>query len=65
MEGLIIHTAEQGTLEWLQARKGVITGSRFKDCRDRLKSRAPSKKCLDYAMDVARVREGGEPCRSL
>lgn len=61
MEGLIIHTAEQGTPEWLQARKGVITGSRFKDCRDRLKSGAPSKKCLDYAMDVAREREGGEP----
>lgn len=35
---LIIHTAPQGTPEWLQARKGVITGSRFKDCRDRLKT---------------------------
>ncbi len=61
MEGLIIHTAPQGTPEWLQARKGVITGSRFKDCRDRLKNGSPSKKCLDYAMDVAREREGGEP----
>ena len=58
---LIIHTAPQGTPEWLQARRAVITGSRFKDCRDRLKNGSPSKKCLDYAMDVAREREGGEP----
>jgi len=61
MDGLIIHAAPQGTPEWLEARKGVITGSRFKDCRDRLKNGAPSKKCTDYAMDVAREREGGEP----
>lgn len=58
---LIIHTAPQGSPEWLQARKAVITGSRFRDCRDRLKNGSPSKKCLDYAMDVAREREGGEP----
>lgn len=25
---------EQGSEEWLQARRGCITGSRFKDCRD-------------------------------
>lgn len=61
MDGLIIHTAPQGTPEWLAARRGVITGSRFKDCRDRLKNGNPSKKCIDYAMDVARERHGGEP----
>lgn len=61
MDGLIIHTAPQGSQEWLDDRKGVITGSRFKDCRDKLKSGAPSKKCIDYARDVAREREGGEP----
>lgn len=61
MDGLIIHTDAQGTPAWLAARKAVITGSRFKDCRDRLKNGNPSKKCLDYAMDVAREREGGEP----
>lgn len=61
MDGLIIHTAPQGSPEWLESRRGVITGSRFKDCRDRLKNGNPSKKCLDYAMDVAREREGGEP----
>lgn len=61
MDGLIIHTDPQGSDAWLQARKGVITGSRFKDCRDKLKNGAPSKKCTDYARDVAREREGGEP----
>lgn len=65
MEGLIIHTAEQGTPEWLAARKGVITGSRFKDCRDRLKNGNPSKKSIDYAKDVAREREGGEPLQAF
>ena len=43
----------QGSAEWLEARKGRITGSRFKDARDRLKSGAPSKACIAYAMDVA------------
>lgn len=57
--GLILHTAPQGSQEWLDARRGVITGSRFKDCRDKLKGGAPSKKCLSYAMDVARERVGG------
>lgn len=65
MEGLIIHTAEQGTPEWLAARKGVITGSRFKDCRDKLKNGSPSKKSIDYAKDVAREREGGEPLQAF
>ncbi|MFY2995908.1 lambda exonuclease family protein [Achromobacter xylosoxidans] len=59
MMNLITHTDEQGSPAWLEARRGVITGSRFKDCRDKLKSGAPSKKCLDYAMDVARERLGG------
>ena len=65
MDGLIIHTAEQGTPEWLEARKGVITGSRFKDCRDKLKNGNPSKKSIDYAKDVAREREGGEPLQAF
>lgn len=50
---------EQGSEEWLMARRGVITGSRFKDCRDKLKNGQPSKACLDYARDVARERFGG------
>lgn len=51
---------EQGTPEWLEMRRGRITGSRFKDARDRLKSGAPSGKCSLYAMDVARERCGGK-----
>lgn len=56
---MIIYTDAQGTEAWLAARRAVITASRFKDCRDRLKSGAPSKACLNYAMDVARERCGG------
>lgn len=56
---LIIHTHPQGSEEWANSRRGVITGSRFRDCRDKLKGGAPSKKCLSYAMDVARERVGG------
>jgi len=55
----IIHTAPQGSQEWLDSRRGVITGSRFKDARSRLKAGGPSKDCLKYAMDVARERVGG------
>lgn len=56
---MIVHTAQQGTDEWLEARRGVITGSRFKDARDRKKGGEPSAKMLLYAMDVARERCGG------
>lgn len=51
---------EQGSEEWLMARRGVVTGSRFKDCRDKLKNGQPSKACLEYARDVARERIGGK-----
>lgn len=50
---------EQGTPEWHEARRGRITGSRFRDCRGRLKNGDPSKVALRYAMDVARERLGG------
>lgn len=50
---------DQGSDEWLTARRGKITGSRFKDARDKLKGGQPSKACLGYAMDVARERIGG------
>ncbi|WP_225783378.1 lambda exonuclease family protein [Xenophilus sp. Marseille-Q4582] len=49
----------QGSDEWHEARRGVITGSRFRDARDKLKSGHPSKACLDYARDLARERLGG------
>lgn len=50
---------EQGTEEWLLARRGKVTGSRFKDAREKLASGKPGKKCLDYARDLARERAGG------
>ena len=56
---MIHHDHQQGTPEWLAARKGVVTGSRFKDCRDKLKGGQPSKACIAYAMDTARERVGG------
>lgn len=51
---------EQGSPDWLDARRGLITGSRFKDARDKLKNGQPSKACLDYARDLARERLGGQ-----
>lgn len=51
---------EQGSEDWLAVRRGVITGSRFKDARDKLKNGQPSKACLDYARDLARERLGGK-----
>lgn len=56
---MIHHQHEQGSEAWLAARKGCITGSRFKDCRDKLKGGAPSKACIAYAQDTARERMGG------
>lgn len=56
---MIHHQCAQGSPEWITARRGVVTGSRFKDCRDKLKSGLPSKACLAYAHDVARERCGG------
>ncbi|GAB2471743.1 hypothetical protein GCM10027082_24030 [Comamonas humi] len=51
---------DQGSQEWLDARRGCITGSRFRDARDKLKNGQPSKACLDYARDLARERLGGK-----
>lgn len=51
---------EQGSEEWIESRRGCITGSRFRDARDKLKNGAPSKTCLDYARDLARERCGGK-----
>ena len=56
---IIHHDYPQGSDEWLAVRRGAVTGSRFKDCRDKLKSGLPSKACIAYAMDVARERCGG------
>lgn len=60
MSGLIWNTAPQGSQEWLDARRGVITASRFKDARDKLKNGQPSGKQNAYAFDLARERCGGK-----
>jgi hypothetical protein len=56
---MIYHTDLQGSDEWLASRRGVITGSRFRDATDFLKNGKPSEKQLAYARDVARERFGG------
>lgn len=56
---MIHHQHEQGSPEWIAARRGVVTGSRFKDCRAKLKNGEPSKDCMAYAYDIARERCGG------
>lgn len=56
---MIVYTDPQGTDAWIEARRGVITGSRCKDARDKLKSGQPSKASTLYAMDTARERCGG------
>jgi YqaJ-like viral recombinase domain len=57
---VIWHDAAQGSPAWLDARRGVVTGSRFRDARDKLKSGKPSGKQIAYAYDVARERVGGK-----
>ncbi len=56
---IIFSTHHQGSEAWINERRAIITGSRFKDARDRLKDGRPSKACLDYARDLARERCGG------
>jgi hypothetical protein len=57
---VIEHPYPQGTDDWLEARRGVITASRAKDARDRDSKGKPSAKMLNYAMDTARERCGGK-----
>jgi exodeoxyribonuclease (lambda-induced) len=56
---VIVHQHEQGTDEWLSARRGAITGSRFSDARDRTAKGAMTSRATLYAQDVARERCGG------
>jgi exodeoxyribonuclease (lambda-induced) len=55
----VTYTHEQGTPEWLEARRGAITGSRFRDARDRTAKGVMTAKATLYAQDVARERCGG------
>jgi len=56
----IWNNAPQGSDEWLAARKGAITGSQFKVCRDKTTKGELSAKAKLYAMNVARERVGGK-----
>lgn len=48
-----IIACEQGTAEWLAARRGVATASRASDALAVLRSGAPAKAALDYAQELA------------
>lgn len=50
---------DQRTTEWLQARLGHATGSRFKDVIAKLKSGAPAKAREDYMLELAIERLTG------
>jgi len=67
---ITFHDAPQGSEAWLEARKGKVTGSKFKHARGRLADKTdketgkitrgePNAKCILYAQDVARERMGG------
>lgn len=64
---MIFHDHPQGSPGWLAARAGVVTASRFKDARDRLKPAKgetvgkPSAKCTAYAAQVAVERIARRP----
>lgn len=52
-------TSPQGSPEWLAARRGRITGSRFRDATDRTAKGEMTAKAKLYAFDTARERFGG------
>lgn len=59
MIGFKFDTSPQGSDEWLAARKGRITGSRFRDALDRTAKGEMTSKAKLYALDTARERFGG------
>jgi len=65
---MIMINEPQGSREWLEARAGVITASRFCDARATLsratkngKAGDPAGKSIEYAWQVALERIAGEP----
>jgi hypothetical protein len=50
---------EQGSPEWLQARCGVITASKFRDALDKTAKGQPTAKSCTYAAQVALERISG------
>ena len=58
---MLIIDAIQGTDEWLQARAGVLTASRFSEACDVLKSGKPSQASIDLAYLLAEEIVSKEP----
>ena len=56
---IIWNDAEQGSEEWLAARRGVITASMVRVALETTAKGAPTAKALGYAMNIARERAGG------
>lgn len=54
-----VYTDVQGSNAWIEARRGCITASRFKDARSKTAKGAPTAKAMLYALDTARERCGG------
>lgn len=52
---------EQGSVEWLMERVGMITASRFKDAMDFLKSGKPGAKRTAYLWELVYERLTGKP----
>lgn len=52
-------SSPQGSNEWLEIRRGRITGSRFSDALDRTAKGEMTAKARLYALDTARERFGG------
>ena len=52
---------EQGSVEWLMERCGLITASRFKDAMDFLKSGKPGAKRTAYLWELVYERLTGKP----
>ena len=50
---MILHTAPQGSPEWLQSRAGLITASTFVEIRKRLKSGPNKGDFSSFANDVS------------
>jgi hypothetical protein len=52
---------QQGSYEWLMARVGHVTGSKFRSVLSRLKTGAPSQERKDYLTDITIERLTGQP----
>jgi exodeoxyribonuclease (lambda-induced) len=57
-----IINCKQGSPEWLAARIGLITASKFRDATETLKNGNPTAKSTLYAAQVAIERISGQPC---